>query len=650
MTAETLFFAAVICMVAGHTGKVMRWNLFISVYEKPANQNLLHALAAGHALNALLPVRTGDAVRILLSGRKLRNGYSLSAATVAADLYADILTVSAMFFIPALAGKGGGKNLHRMAYVYLAVSAVLVFLTLLAVLARPVIKKCISRIAGLFNESIELRILYLSYLMTASVKDMIHNTDKIRLAGFTCMIWCGYTASYAFFASYAALAGFRKPDGSCYTVYDIFAWIFSGPGLHHIPAELFPAWAAYLLVPLLLCALYSFCTGKSRNHESVVYKKTLPQMNQSDRLAFLQTYYEDEQREKLQGYLELNADVNVIADTSAGSNASTIVVMNEEGKRFYRKYAFHEDGKKLQDQAGWIKDHQNDIPLPYIIRSIHTDHYAAYDMPDYTSAAGMFQCIHTMTADKSWKILRQALHDIRSGVHSRNIRKADEQTVLKYIHEKALKNYQMLVQDSAGRYIRNLEQYPYIIVNGTALPVLGTYRDMINEEYLTKVFTQDYYADIHGDLTIENIICLSDRSETEGENFSGRVRPDSYYFIDPNTGNIHDSPLLDYAKLLQSLHGNYEFLMMVKEVKIEKNSVSFIMAKSQAYADLYRKYRQYLYENFSKREVLSIYHHEMVHWLRLMPYKIRKDKKLAAVFYTGLLQVLKDLREMGNYE
>ena len=39
---------------------------------------------------------------------------------------------------------------------------------------------------------------------------------------------------------------------------------------------------------------------------------------------------------------------------------------------------------------------------------------------------------------------------------------------------------------------------------------------------------------------------------------------------------------------------------------------------------------------------------EYVHWLRLMPYKIRKDKKLAAVFYAGLLYVLKDLREMGN--
>lgn len=53
----------------------------------------------------------------------------------------------------------------------------------------------------------------------------------------------------------------------------------------------------------------------------------------------------------------------------------------------------------------------------------------------------------------------------------------------------------------------------------------------------------DPVADIHGDLTVENIIC-----RTDVEN------PDkAWYIIDPNTGNLHDSPYLDYGKLLQSL-------------------------------------------------------------------------------------------------
>lgn len=50
----------------------------------------------------------------------------------------------------------------------------------------------------------------------------------------------------------------------------------------------------------------------------------------------------------------------------------------------------------------------------------------------------------------------------------------------------------------------------------------------------------------------------------------------SILLIDPNTGNIHESPLLDYAKLLQSIHGGYEFLMSVKNVSVEDNNINFI--------------------------------------------------------------------------
>ena len=47
---------------------------------------------------------------------------------------------------------------------------------------------------------------------------------------------------------------------------------------------------------------------------------------------------------------------------------------------------------------------------------------------------------------------------------------------------------------------------------------------------------------------IENIICTRN---ADGE--------DDFYIIDPNTGNVHDSSNLDYGKLLQSIHGGYEF-------------------------------------------------------------------------------------------
>ena len=86
--------------------------------------------------------------------------------------------------------------------------------------------------------------------------------------------------------------------------------------------------------------------------------------------------------------------------------------------------------------------------------------------------------------------------------------------------------------------------------------------------------------------------------------------------------------------------------MMVRDVDIHRKSVSYMTTKSEVYGQIYHKFHEYLTTTFSNEQVMSIYYHEIVHWLRLMPYKIRKDEKLAVVFYTGLLQVLDDVEQM----
>ena len=165
-------------------------------------------------------------------------------------------------------------------------------------------------------------------------------------------------------------------------------------------------------------------------------------------------------------------------------------------------------------------------------------------------------------------------------------------------------------------------------------PNLQAYEKYLSEETLQRVFHNDTYATIHGDLTIENIIC----------NCSANGAPD-YYFIDPNTGNVHDSPNLDYGKLLQSIHGGYEFLMATQNVECEENKIQFMYTKSSVYDELHARLHQYMTEHFSYEQVRSIYFHEIIHWLRLMPYKIEKTGKRALIFYAGLLMLLKDIIE-----
>ena len=628
------FLLSIFFMVIGHIFKIKRWGLLISVYEKPVEYNLLNAITLGHTLNTIFPVRIGDIVRIIWAGRKLKNSYSFSLATVMADLFIDFITVGAIFFFSIITRRGI-YYLEKIPYVYAFIFIFIIPITFLVIMCKKYIKLLVKNIASLFNERIELFLLYITYLCFTSIKDIFQKINKLKFLFLTFGIWVSYIMSYILFTKFMQKLGYR------YTIFDIFSKLFSGASLYNVEKKILPFWIVYLLLPLGICCIFSLLFYILSKKENFYYRQTLPQINSRERLAFLKTYFSNENKENIKAYLEINKDISIIEDISAGSNASTLLIMKKDGKLFFRKYAFNDDGIKLKKQIEWIEKHSEDIPLPIIVEKEEGYNYVTYDMKNLGYTVGMFRYIHTMPLKNSWDILKNALEDIKK-LHKKNLRNSNEKDIEKYINSKVINNLKIIKTES--KYIKNLEKYRTIFVNGVELPTLKNYSKILDIEYLKSIFRYDEYSDIHGDLTIENIIGILDNNK----DISINKEYGEYYFIDPNTGNIHDSPLLDYAKLLQSLHGNYEFLMTVSDIKIEKNHINFMVTESDAYVQLYQKYYSYLKENFSNREIISIFYHEIIHWLRLLPYKIRKNDKLAVVFYTKLLKIIVDVQEIEN--
>ena len=66
---------------------------------------------------------------------------------------------------------------------------------------------------------------------------------------------------------------------------------------------------------------------------------------------------------------------------------------------------------------------------------------------------------------------------------------------------------------------------------------------------------------------------------------------------------------------------------------MHENRIEFTFTRSAAYDALFAEVRDYLNERFSPRQVESIFLHELIHWLRLMPYKINRDRKRAPMFF-----------------
>lgn len=629
-----IFLLSIFFMIMGHIFKIKRWGLLISVYEKPVEYNLLNAMTLGHTLNTVFPIRIGDIVRVMWAGKKLKNSYSFSLATVIADLYIDFITVGAIFFFSIISRKGI-YYLEKIPYYYAFIFIFIIPITFLVIIWKKYIKLFVKKVASIFNERIELSLLYITYLCFTSIKDIFQKINKLKFIFLTFGIWSSYIISYSLFAK------FMQKKGENYSIFDIFSKLFSGASLYNVEKKILPYWIIYLLLPLGICLLFSLVLYVLVKKENFYYRQTLPQINSRERLAFLKTYFSNENRENMRAYLEINKDVLIIEDISAGSNASTLIVMKKDGTLFFRKYAFNDDGIKLKKQIEWIEKHFDDIPLPIIVEKEEGYNYVTYDMKNLGNSIGMFKYIHTMPLKESWNILKKALKDIQR-LHKRNLRESNEKDIEQYIKSKVVDNLKIILTES--KYIKNLEKYKSIFVNGVELPTLRNYDKILNIEYLKSIFNDDKYSDIHGDLTIENIIGILDNNI---ENLVGK-KYDEYYFIDPNTGNIHDSPFLDYAKLLQSLHGNYEFLMNVSEIKIEKNYINFMVTESDAYVQLYQKYYSYLKEKFSNRDIISIFFHEIIHWLRLLPYKIKKNDKLAVVFYTKLLKIIADVQEIEN--
>lgn len=634
-----LFVSAVILLMIGHYFKMLRWKQFVEIYETPNEKILLRSLSVGYLINFCFPFRLGELIRIFLSGRKMKNGISFSFATVLVDRCLDIIVVSALFSLFVLSGID--RSLFINSAIFYAVLAIsLIVLSALAMKYSRFIKITLKKICSIFNPRLELNMLFFCWSIITSFKDIFRKVNKGKLVIYTAAIWGAYLASYFTLGLFLS----NEMQNSKFT--NIFAILFSRGSLDTGTLNLTTTiqlmslkpqvlFAIYLVLPLLALWILSYLP---RNFKNVVlqYKVTsnakvlnlLPHVNEEDRLNFLEAYFSGDGKEYLAKYIELNQNISILQDYSAGSNATVMLCMDENSS-FYRKYAFGEDGDKLYEQLEWLRLYENQLPLPQILKEQHGDGYCSYDMSYSATAVGLFNYMHSRPLEKSKNIVRNSLDSLAENLYKYNQKKADPILVNKYISEKVTNNLEKIKN---AREIKALYEYDVLIINGQQYNNLNRLEEYLHKEYLNEIFKDDMYTEIHGDLTIENIICIED----------GTFK-NNFYLIDPNTGNVHNSPNLDYAKLLQSLHGGYEFLMKTQTVNISKNEINFLFTRSEAYNAMFSFYLNYLNEKFSKKQVRSIFFHEIVHWLRLMPYKIDKNGKRAVLFYAGMIMVMNDV-------
>ena len=625
-----LFLLSVSFLLGGHYFKVLRWEQFIEIYERTRYRSLFSSLGWGYLLNFIFPFRIGDFVRSILAGRKMKNGFGFALATVILDRMFDVVVVGTIFFTLYFLGYRSDA-INASVHFYYVFIGILFLIFLLLRYTSKWLKKIAKAFCSIFNPRIELSFLLFFWSIICTFTDIIR-VNKGKLFLNTLLMWSFYLASYFSFGLFLKHY-FNSSGGFLYVFVNLFAHknleapLFSF-GYFDNSEVIFTT--LFHVLPVLGLFIISLLPKSFKNIKKEIerdYINLLPHITQEDRLKFLETFFTDQRKDYLSKFVEINKRVNVLQDYSAGSNATTLLCMDTE-KTFYRKYTFGSESGKLYEQLIWLKKNEHKLPLPLIINEIHSDGLCSYDMEYKSSAVVFFNFIHSNPVEKSWNILSRVLDAFYFNLHVNTVPSSKE-NISSYIDNKVSKNIAKIVN---GKEIKYLLEYDELIINGRAYKNIYHFEQLLSKKNLLSVFEDDVCCEIHGDLTVENIICDTD---TEA------VR--DFYIIDPNGGNIHNSLFLDYAKLLQSLHGGYEFMMKTQNVSIDGNRIDFIFTKSLAYFEIFNRLVKHMKERFGEKGVRSIFYHEIIHWLRLMPYKLEKNGKRAIIFYAGLIMVLNDV-------
>jgi hypothetical protein len=300
---------------------------------------------------------------------------------------------------------------------------------------------------------------------------------------------------------------------------------------------------------------------------------------------------------------------------SGGSDAITALV-EVDHKLLIRKFAVGLASERLQSQANWLKLHQDDnLPVVQLLGERQGASFYRYDMPLVMLSNDFYDVIHTSPIERCKSLLNLVIDHITTFHRNNKTDDAPKGVVDAYLIEKAVKNASTIL--GFTHELLSGQEYQ---INGKTYH-LSDWDCLKDINWLTTQVHQLGTSIIHGDLTIENIIVTPEQKA-------------GFYIIDPNPDNIFNTPLIDLAKLMQSLHLGYESLNRGGNFcSITEDAIELILTRSDAYSGLHTHFEQLIIQQYSIDTLKEVYFHELINYLRLTPYKIRKDPQKGLTFF-----------------
>ncbi|TAA44344.1 flippase-like domain-containing protein [Pseudoxanthomonas winnipegensis] len=620
------FVMAVLTLLLSHIIRTIRWRVILSRSGvEVSNTRPLAALSVGYLINTLLPLRLGELVRTGLLSYTVRTRFSTVLATVFVERLIDLAVLILLFV--ALIGWQAAPRLVSGSLITLLALGTLVVLLARSTLARRVALE----LASLFNENVKSAILHFCYLVTQLLFKPSLLT-RGRFWALTVAMWGAALASLGLFA----VAAHQDFAVTFLAVY--------GDATQGQPTSLAvlnaPWLLAYLTLPIPIILIYAYLSGfnalaglrgglRAISRLEVYGGGELRSRSQTFNSlghynAFLDRHYRGHGGLLSEFEQRGIEDVLVHRVFHGGSGAITALV-EVSGKLRVRKFATGALGAKLRIQREWLRNHCAELPLVEILETRADGEDYFYDMAFIGGSRDLYEGIHSEPVGMSTALLDDVIERMSRFHASSACESASDSVVADYIASKVLANYRSIRTE-----FQDVIALGWIDLNGEPFD-LDQLRMMEDPKWFLDRLTDRRQSSIHGDLTIENIML-------EGANLeSGR-----WFLIDPNPVNGFQSPLIDFAKLMQSLHLGYEALHKAPRASLVGNRLTVGLHRSFQYESIYRHTVERLTQRLGANGMQQVYLHELINYLRLIPYQLRANREAGLAFFGGLCLLVRE--------
>jgi hypothetical protein len=609
-----MLFAAAICtLVLAHVLRAVRHSALFPAGARPRTFHLAVGLSIGYVVDALAPLRLGELVRAIYVSARAGQGFGLVLATIVFERLVDLVAVVIILLVlPHVAA--GGAAVSPWELVLMSGAAVAIAAAALLVPASRQARRLIWGATSLFNDRIRLTLIDAAWALAQLVASRPHRYRYYLL--LTVPMWAIYLGSYALLARATGLSlGAVTID---LLAKPLSALIGGGP-LDRVLAP----FAVIAALSILLAGLITDGSGIRRAFRQAV-RLGLPAADVStlmSRAAFardedydavLRAHFTDA-GSAAAGFGVHGLDGAVVQRLLPGGSDAQTAVVETDGRFVIRKFAMDAAAAKLAEQADWLHAHQAELPLADIIgeRSGFAQH--RYDMPYLASAHDLYEMVHVMPVEASRRILRDVVERVDRWHRAHGAGLCAPAALDAYVERKVIANARMALDFARTRLP---ERYSI----NDEVHTLSDWNRLLDPDWIRAQLSQRGVGAVHGDLTIENIIVCPER------------RP-GWYLIDPNPANLFDTPLIDWAKLMQSLNLGYEALDRGPPARIEDGAVRVLFARSRVYAELHDELSSLLQRRLGAEGCREVAFHEIVNYLRLIPYKLRNQPAKVATFF-----------------